>query len=105
MQFKEKTLFLTKSIVIVWCSQSRNDVGEKKAVQTVTMVTLPQNEGCASSRPRTNLSLEGRHSGAHDLVDEEEIRGDDRARIEELHFDSIIIENSHVLRKEGFPGG
>ena len=34
------------------------------------------------------LSLERRHAGAHDLVDEEEIRCDDRARVEELNFHS-----------------
>ena len=36
----------------------------------------------------SNLSLKGRHAGPHDLVDEKKIRGDDRTRIEKLHFDS-----------------
>ena len=38
------------------------------------------------------LTLERRHAGAHDLVDEEEIRCDDRARVEELNFHSVKEE-------------
>jgi len=74
----------------VWCSQSRNDVKEEKAVQRVAMFAGLQFEGRELSS-MSNLSLKGRHAGPHDLVDEKKIRGDDRTRIEKLHFDSIIV--------------
>jgi len=72
----------------VWCSQSRNDVKGEKAVQRVAMFAGLQFEVRELS---STLSLKGRHAGPHDLVDEKKIRGDDRTRIEKLHFDSIIV--------------
>jgi len=50
------------------------------------------------------LSFEGRHPGAHDLVDQKEIRGDHRTRVEKLNFYPVIIQDSHILRKGGFSG-
>jgi len=51
------------------------------------------------------LAFKRGHAGSHDLVDEQEIRGDDGARVEKLDLDSVIVEDAHVLRQRRFPGG
>ena len=51
------------------------------------------------------LAFERGHAGSHDLIDEQEIRGDDGTRVEKLDFDSVIVEDAHVLRQRRLPGG
>ena len=49
---------------------------------------------------RCDLSFEVRHAGAHDLVDEKEIRGDHRAGVEKLNFDSEDDEKQEENREK-----
>lgn len=46
------------------------------------------------------LSFERRHASAHDLVDEQEIRRDHRARVHLLHFHSVGWKRKNVKTTE-----
>ena len=46
--------------------------------------------------------FERRHSGAHDLVDEQEVAGDDGAGVDHLALDVVVVEQAEVARVDHF---
>ena len=48
-------------------------------------------------------AFEGRKSGPHDLVDEEEVAGDDGAGVDHLPLDVEVVEEAEVDRVDHFP--
>lgn len=47
------------------------------------------------------LSLQAAHAGTHDLIHEEEVARDDRARVEDLLLDDVVIKHSQVRGLDG----
>jgi len=46
--------------------------------------------------------FERRHSGAHDLVDKQEVTGDDGAGVDHLALDVVVVEQAEVARVDHF---
>ena len=52
---------------------------------------------------RVRLPLEGGHSGAHDLVDEEQVGGDDGRRVDHLPLHVVVVQDAVLGRRDGLP--
>ena len=63
---------------------------------SVSLVSLSVSPSVSQGR----LSFEGGHASAHDLVDEEEVGGDDGARVEKLHFHSACTRKNGREKRE-----
>ena len=52
---------------------------------------------------RVRLPLEGGHSCAHDLVDEEQVGGDDGRRVDHLPLHVVVVQDAVLGRRDGLP--
>ena len=55
------------------------------------------------SMSRKGLSLQAGHAGAHDLVDEEEVAGDDGAGVNHLLLDPDVVVDALLCRNTSLP--